>query len=134
MRACQLLETFLRLTSAHLTHASLQGSVSQKISLHHIVFSYLLKRYGPDLQNDTKLDITSCSLAEKMAKDQRSFCTQSLWEANWWSGSFVIFTKMCNMNKAVNILVLLRGRCRVCKKKKRKKKRGLSGRYSPKKG
>ena len=64
-----------------LKHASLQGSVSGKNSLHHMVFSCLLKLYGPNLQNDSKLEMTSCFIAEKMALDERLFCTGSLWEA-----------------------------------------------------
>ena len=39
---------------------------------------YLLKRYGPNLQNDTKLETTSFFIAEKMALDKRSFFTGSL--------------------------------------------------------
>ena len=64
-----------------LKHASLQGSVSRKNSLHHMVFSCLLKSYGPNLQNDTKPETTSCFIAEKMALDEPLFCTESLWEA-----------------------------------------------------
>ena len=44
-------------------------------------FSYLLKRYGPNLQNDTKPETTSCFIAEKMALDETSLYTGSLWEA-----------------------------------------------------
>ena len=40
-----------------------------------MVFSCLLKRYGPNLQNDTKLETTSCFIAEKMALDEPLFCT-----------------------------------------------------------
>ena len=43
------------------------------------VSSCLLKRYGPNLQNDTKLDTTSCFIAEKMALDEPLFCTGSLY-------------------------------------------------------
>ena len=53
----------------------------EKNSLHHMVFSCLLKSYGPNLQNDTKLETTSCFIAEKMALDEPLFCTGSLWEA-----------------------------------------------------
>ena len=63
-----------------LKHASLQGSVSQKNNL-HMGFSCLLKTYGPNLQNDTKLETTSCFIAEKLALDEPLFCTGSLWEA-----------------------------------------------------
>ena len=35
-----------------------------------MVFSCLLKRYGPNLQNDTRLETTSCFIAEKMALDE----------------------------------------------------------------
>ena len=35
-----------------------------------MVFSCLLKSYGPNLQNDTKLETTSCFIAEKMALDE----------------------------------------------------------------
>ena len=64
-----------------LKYASLQCSVSQKNSLHHMVFSCLLKTYGPNLQNDTKLETTSSSIAKKMALDEPLLCTESLWEA-----------------------------------------------------
>ena len=73
---CQCLETF----RTHLKHASLQGSVSQKNSIHHMVFSCLLKRYGPNLQNDIKLETTSCFIAEKMALDEPLFCAGRLWK------------------------------------------------------
>ena len=50
-----------------------------------MVFSCFLKRYGPNLQNDTKLEMTSCFIAKKIAKkmalDKPLFCTGSLWEA-----------------------------------------------------
>ena len=39
-------------------------------------FSCLLKRYGPNLQNDTKLETTSCFIAEKMALAEPLFCTE----------------------------------------------------------
>ena len=48
---------------------------------------YLLKRYRPSLQNDTKLEKTYCLISEKMAFDERSFCTGSLWKAYWWCDS-----------------------------------------------
>ena len=38
-----------------------------------MVFSCLLKSYGPNLQNDTKLETTSCFIAEKMALDEPLF-------------------------------------------------------------
>ena len=38
-----------------------------------------MKRYDPNLQNDTKLEMTSCSIAEKMALDEPLFCTESLY-------------------------------------------------------
>ena len=45
-------------------------------------FSHLLKRYnGPNLQSDTKLEKTSCFIAEKMVFDWGSLCTVSQWEA-----------------------------------------------------
>ena len=74
---CQYLETF---RDTRLKHASLQGSVSRKNSLHHMVFSCLLKRYGPSLQNDTKHETTSCFIAEKTVLDEPLFCTGSLWQ------------------------------------------------------
>ena len=46
-----------------------------------MIFSYLLKRYGPSLQNDTKLETTNCFIANKMVLDEMSFCTGSLLEA-----------------------------------------------------
>ena len=81
MRALPISRNISRLASTRLKHASLQGSVSRKNSLHHMVFSCLLKSYGPNLQNDTKLETTSCFIAEKMALDEPLFCTGSLWEA-----------------------------------------------------
>ena len=51
-------------------------------------FSCLLKSYGPNLQNDSKLEPTSCFIAEKMALDESLFCTGSLWEAFYWCESF----------------------------------------------
>ena len=80
-RALPISRNISRLASTRLKHASLQGSVSRKNSLHHMVFSCLLKSYGPNLQNDTKLETTSCFIAEKMALDEPLFCTGSLWEA-----------------------------------------------------
>ena len=74
---CQYLETF---RDTRLKHASLQGSVSRKNSLHHMVFSCLLKRYGPSLQNDTKHETTSCFIAEETLLDEPLFCTGSLWK------------------------------------------------------
>ena len=52
----------------------------EKIAFIIWFFSCLLKRYGPNLQNDTKLEMTSCFIAEKMALDEPLFCTGSLWE------------------------------------------------------
>ena len=51
-----------------------------------ILFVYLffffssLLRQGSKLQNDTKLETTSCFIAE----NYKSFCTGSLWESYWW--------------------------------------------------
>ena len=47
-------------------------------------FSCLLKGYGPNLQNDTKLETTSCFIVKNMALDEPLFCTGSLWEAFQW--------------------------------------------------
>ena len=61
-----------------------------------MVFSCLLKRYGPNLQNDTKSEKTSCFIAEKMALDEPLFCTGSLWEAkcsNYFSMIVGIYIK-----------------------------------------
>ena len=79
---CQYLETFRdnSMASTRLKYASLQGSGSRKNSLHHMVFSCLLKRYGPSLQNDTKHETTSCFIAEKTVLDEPLFCTGSLWK------------------------------------------------------
>ena len=46
-----------------------------------MVFSCLLKSDGLNLQNDTKLETTSCFIAEKKALDEPLFSTGSLWEA-----------------------------------------------------
>ena len=78
---CQLLQTFrdsqVRVQSMHLFKAL----YLEKNSLHHnMVFSCLLKKYGPNLQNDTKLEMTSCFKAEKMAVDETLFCTGRLCE------------------------------------------------------
>ena len=43
-----------------------------------IWFFTLLKRYGPNLQNDTNLETTSCFIADKMASKERSFSVESL--------------------------------------------------------
>ena len=37
-----------------------------------MIFSYFLKRYGTNLQSDTKLETTSCFIAEKVALEERS--------------------------------------------------------------
>ena len=42
---------------------------------------------GLNLQNDTKLEMTSCFIAEKMVLDEPLFCTGSLWEAFKWRES-----------------------------------------------
>ena len=52
MCACQLPETFRVSASVHLKHASLQGSASTKIILHHIVYG---KQNG-DLDPKTTLN------------------------------------------------------------------------------
>ena len=72
MRALPISRNISRQASTRLKHASLQGSVSRKNSLHHIVvfFVCLLKWYGPSLQNDTKLEMTSCFIAKKMVLDE----------------------------------------------------------------
>ena len=38
-----------------------------------MIFSQLLKGYGPNLQNDTNLETTSCFIAKKMAFNERAF-------------------------------------------------------------
>ena len=53
----------------------------EKIAFIIWFFSCLLKSYGPNLQNDTKLETTSCSIAEKMELGESLFCTVTLWEA-----------------------------------------------------
>ena len=60
----------------------LRSAVAQKISLHHILFLLLFKRYGPNLQNESKFETTSRSIVEKMTFNERPFCTVCLWEAN----------------------------------------------------
>ena len=52
-----------------------------------MIFSCLLKRYDPNLQNDAELETTSCFIAEKIALDEPLCCTGSLWKAFKWCES-----------------------------------------------
>ena len=72
-------------------------------------------RNVPSISKNTKLKTISCSVAEKMAKDQRSFCTQSLWEANRCFGplSSSLSNIFSQMNKAEIILAWTYS-CMIC--------------------
>ena len=62
---------------------SFRFCISKKWPSSYDFFSYFLKRYGTNLQNDIKLETTSCFIVEKMALEERSFRSGSLWEAYW---------------------------------------------------
>ena len=73
--------TFVEMGECASKQTYLRCPVAQKISLHHIVFSLLFKRYGPNLQNESKFETTSRFIVEKMTFNERPFCTVCLWEA-----------------------------------------------------
>ena len=61
----------------------LRCPVAQKIkpSLCRVFFPLLFKRFGHNLQNESKFETTSCFIVGKMTFNERIFCAVCLWKA-----------------------------------------------------
>ena len=59
----------------------LRCPVAQNISIHHLFFSLLFKRYAPNLQTVSKFEVTSRFIVEKITFNERPFYTVCPWEA-----------------------------------------------------